>query len=176
MKTSQLLFLVAAFLTSSAFATQEKWYLGFGLGPSVTSYKATKAGRESKHLVGLGFDLQFYFPMSADGKTVIGPTLTGATNGESRDDQRSNFAVNGSILHSFGKEPGDGFFLRGDFGIGGVKFGSEDSTAGYAVLADFGYGWAFSEQTRIIAQVRYELVLTRRHSAHGFAFAFGPMF
>lgn len=60
-----------------------------------------------------------------------------------------------STMHFYGKEPGDGFFVRGDAGIARLSIKSEiaapvgDAT-GLGVQVGVGYGFAVSEESRLL--------------------------
>lgn len=65
-----------------------------------------------------------------------------------------------SIMHFFGKEAGDGFYLRGDAGIARLKVESDldapiSNKSGYGLLLGFGYGIPVSEESRVLLSMTY---------------------
>jgi hypothetical protein len=172
--------------STTSFAQQESWYWGFGLGPGLSTYSGdlgtSVSNLSSKSSIGLAGDLAFYFPV-ADGKTVIGPSLFFVNNFINSSISIYQGAVAFSILHSFGSEPGDGFFLRADLGFGELSASSTVYASGttvslgsaLATAVTVGYGLPVSQQTRLLFQLRGEYLIGSS-GAGAIAFTFGPLF
>lgn len=182
----KLLLFVAVLFSTATFAKTEPWYWGFGLGPGYSFYmgdfsSAVSAARTQSG-ASFGGDLGFYWP-TGEGKTIIGPALVGATDAITPNSRLHNGILAFSAIHTFGTEPGDGFFIRGDAGIGTVSasfdlaWGSVTyaSASGLGLAGTLGYGILASDETRLLFQLRTQVILAR-NSAGAIIFTFGPMF
>jgi hypothetical protein len=149
-----------------AMAEVESWYTYWGLGfaghtyeepldsliQAVDSQPGVSRSQVAYDLLG------FYWPLR-NGKTMAGFVLSGTS--DRLEDAFGNYAqinqnlYGGSVMHFFGREIGDGFFLRGDLGLAKATVDSTftnpvNSDTGTGVLLGLGYGIAVSEQSRVL--------------------------
>lgn len=148
-----------------ASAVVESWYTYWGFGFANHTYEEPldSAVEAVDSLPGVSrsqtaFDLLgFYWPLK-DGKTSAGVILSGSA--DRLDDSWEYVQINqylyaGSIMHFFGKEIGDGFFLRGDLGFAKAVVDTSysnpvGSDTGSGILVGVGYGIPVSEGSRIL--------------------------
>lgn len=170
---SRCIFLLITLITicsTQAYADIENWYAYWGLGFSNTTYpepldsalNAAEAVPGSTR-VQLNLDiLGFYFPVNGD--TIAGFVINSSAdrleNG-SDNIQLNLYTYGASAMKFFGTEPGDGFFLRGDFGItkavltSNLFSGNIGSDTGTGFLIGAGYGFVISPQHRILLNFNY---------------------
>lgn len=165
-----ILFLLLLLTAPLAQARVESWYTYWSIGISRNTYPTALQQAIDQvdaipgvNRVQIGLDmLGFYWPLS-DNKTILGFVMNG--DGDRLSDQSNYIQINTylyglSAMHFFGDEPGQGFFLRGDYGIStGVtqsNYGTSQSNQnGTGFLVGTGYGIAISDETRIILGVSY---------------------
>jgi hypothetical protein len=166
-----ILSFLCVLLPSALFAEVESWYVYMGLGYSSTSYSGVMDDYTSAYYMDKNYSLNwdmvhFYFPVNNN--FIIGPALNFV--GDSYKDNYYNETVSiyqyffgPSCMYFFGKEIGDGFFLRGELGLSRMVISSSDSSEtsgsnwgnGYGFLAGIGYGLPVSEGTRLLFTLSY---------------------
>lgn len=162
------LLLVALMLCPlQSFAAQEDWYAYWSFGFADNKYPS---GMDSaldalESLPGVdrtqgSIDmLGFYWPV--EDKLNVGFVISGSWDAFQTpigDLQYNQYLYGASVMKFFGKEIGDGLFLRGDLGIAKASttadtvFGSyEDvSDTGLGYLVGVGYGIPVSEESRVL--------------------------
>lgn len=154
-----------------SMAAEEDWYTYWSFGFSNNSYP----GGMDSFLSGLeaqpGVDraeiaidmLGFYWPI-AD-KTTLGFVISGTADAFTTpigDFQINQYLYGASLMKFFGKETGDGFFLRGDLGFAKASISTDigsggiytiESDTGMGLLFGVGYGIPVSEQSRILLSI-----------------------
>lgn len=148
-----------------AMAEVEDWYTYWGIGFADHTYEEPLDSliEYADSLPGVtrtqtAYDLfGFYWPFNS-GKTMGGFVMSGTS--DRLEDAWDSVTINqylyaGSIMHFFGKEVGDGFFLRGDLGFAkavvDTSFSNpQSSDTGNGILLGIGYGIPISEGTRIL--------------------------
>ncbi len=146
----------------------ERFYLQFGLGVSSFEY-STEAQAVVDELnsisgiskVGINLDLfGFYFPVN-NHKTLIGGMISAAAerwSGNGGSLQINQYLFGSSVQHFFGRNIGDGFFIRGDLGVSYFDVdldtttlkATERSSAGLGLLLGGGYAIPISTETRLM--------------------------
>jgi hypothetical protein len=148
----------------------EDWYTLWGIGKTYSDYGSANiddAFAQSENSPGvsrttINIDLLgFYWPMS-DKKSMQGFIINGASDVLS--DEAGNTVSLLSHMYSysfhtyFGKNIGDGWFLRGDVGLSryivdidvqGFSGITESSDFGLGILGGFGYAFAIGQETRM---------------------------
>ena len=140
----------------NANAEVEDWYSYWGLGiadhqydepldSSINSVEALPGVTRTEIAMDI---LGFYWPIGDQPSTIVGFVINGSA--DRLDDsydyiQINHYLYGASVMHFFGKEPGDGFFVRGDFGVAKASltdsygsYSSSDNGTGY--LLGVGYG------------------------------------
>jgi hypothetical protein len=163
---SLLVFLLM--LPGSAHAERESWYTYWGFGWSHIEYP----GDSDNNLRDLpGVDsisvsvdmLGLYFPVNEHSNLLVGFIINGAGERFSFDGewvQLNLYQIGFSMLSFYGKEPGDGFFLRSDLGRAwgstDSSFGSSsESESGWGGTFGIGFGFPTSEETRILLNLNH---------------------
>lgn len=124
----------------------------------------------------------FYWPL--DNQTILGFVMSTANDTITRVDSKEpkNFSemflnfpyfsgisryvslqqtlLGASTMRFYGKEVGDGFYIRGDAGIARLEVKSETSVPvsnkqGFGLLAGIGYGFMVSEKSRLLLGLTY---------------------
>lgn len=148
-----------------AMAEVEDWYTYWGIGFSNHSYEEPIESvvefydnQPGSTRTQTAYDLLgFYWPFN-NGKTMGGFVMSGTADRIETnwfDAQFNQYLYAGSVMHFFGKEIGDGFFLRGDLGFAKAVIDTsftnpEGSDTGNGILLGVGYGIPVSEGTRIL--------------------------
>lgn len=109
----------------------------------------------------LGLDMfGFYWPYTNN--TMLGFVISGSSDhledGFGDYIQFNQYLYGLSAMHFFGKEIGDGFYLRGDAGIARASIdsnfaGGVSSDNGTGFLFGFGHAWPLSARSRILVGV-----------------------
>jgi hypothetical protein len=165
MKKLFLLLLLLCPLQS--FAAQEDWYAYWSIGTADNHYPGDLdtlldtldslpgVDRTQGSIDMLGF----YWPQ--DNNLSVGFVISGSWDHFQTpvgDVQFNQYLYAVSAMKFFGKEIGDGFFLRGDFGLAKAVFdagyyGSATSDTGTGFLLGAGYGIPVSEDSRLLLSV-----------------------
>jgi opacity protein-like surface antigen len=160
---------LSALCVGSANADVENWYSYWSLGiadhqyeepldSTIKSIDAVPGVSRSEVAVDM---LGFYWPVGDQSSTIVGFVINGSA--DRLDDsydyiQINHYLYGASVMHFFGQEPGDGFFVRGDFGIAKASvtdsFGySSTSDSGTGYLIGIGYGIPMSSDSRLLLSV-----------------------
>ena len=152
-------------LPSIAAADREDWYFMFNFGFADHNHPGDiDAAFDALETIP-GVDrieiamdlLGFYWPI-AEQDTIIGFVINSSSDNLS-DDFGNDLSLNTymysvSGIHYFGQEIGDGFFVRGDFGIAYAEidsnFGTAESDSGTGFLIGAGFALPVSSQSRLI--------------------------
>ena len=167
----KLLLLALLLCPLQAFAEEEDWYTYWSFGFSSNSYpgwmdsglNALEANPNVER-VEIAIDmLGFYWPIQE--KLILGFVISGTadalTNTLVGNVQVNQHLYGASIMKFFGKETGDGLFLRGDLGFAEYSINNENafgtftktSDTGTGILIGVGYGVPVSEQSRILFSI-----------------------
>jgi hypothetical protein len=163
--------LLMSLASSPAMAEVESWYTYWGIGLANHKHpddldQAFDQAAAQPGVTRLQISLEllgFYWPL-ANQRTLLGGIVTGSADNLS-DDYGNSIQLNQylyafSAMHFFGNEPGQGFFLRGDVGLARAVledsggYGATSDT-GQGLLVGGGYGFAISEQSRLILNATY---------------------
>ena len=106
--------------------------------------------------------LGFYWPLE-NKQTILGVVVSSSADNLSvgaAEVQLNQYLYGVSAMHFFGKEPGDGVFLRGDIGMSKIVVQATDSPDlssdnGTGYLVGAGYGFPVSNESRLIFGVSY---------------------
>ena len=149
-----------------AFAEEEDWYTYWSFGFSSNSYPGDMDSvlNDLEALPGvdraeIAIDmLGFYWPL--DEKLILGFVISGTADAFTTpvgNMQINQYLYGASIMKFFGKETGDGLFLRGDLGFAKAAItedivfgGTTTSDTGTGILLGIGYGVPVSEESRIL--------------------------
>jgi hypothetical protein len=185
--TTSLLLLLVSAIACPANAEMENWYSYWGIGFSDTTYPEpldslldTLEATTNTTRIQLNLDiLGFYFPVGS-GSTIAGFVINGAA--DRLDDGSDNIQINLytyglSVMTFLGKEPGDGLFLRGDFGItkavltSSLSSSSIGSDTGTGYLIGAGYGIVLSEGSRLLLNLNFanRTIESENYSTTGFS-------
>ena len=174
MKTNRLAIYVLAIGASlgilsaqTVWAKAEPWYFNMGIGWGSPSYpsqlQSALSGLKAAGVsnVPIAIDLGFYWPIKT--ASVLGVCINGLSDSYTQNTTEMSVVQTGifaSGMQFFGKEPGDGFFVRGDLGGGRAAVTLNSSLAatseyGLGVGAGIGYGFPVSDETRLLLQGNY---------------------
>jgi hypothetical protein len=160
----KLLFTLLLLFPLQTFAAQENWYTYWSIGAADNKYpsnlNATLDFLDS--LPGVdrsqgSIDMfGFYFPR--ENNLALGFVISGSWDlfqTPVGDMQINQYLYGFSAMKFFGKEIGDGFFLRGDIGLSKAVvhddyYGTSSSDTGLGTLLGAGFGIPISEETRIL--------------------------
>jgi hypothetical protein len=151
--------------SQTASADMEDWYTYWALGFSDHTYPepldtlvdlTDSLPGVSRSQVAIDI-LGFYWPVK-DQKTIAGFVISGSGDRlEANGDyvQINQNLYGGSVMHYFGQEVGDGFFLRGDLGFAKASVSnnygySATSDTGSGLLLGVGYAIPVSAESRIL--------------------------
>ncbi|MBC8210614.1 MAG: hypothetical protein H8E21_06055 [Gammaproteobacteria bacterium] len=158
--------------TTQVLGSDEDWYSYWSVGISDNTYPS---GLQSTFDLAeeIGFDrielsidaFGFYWPIGKD-ETINGFVVSGTNDTISFNGSEfslKTYLYSYSVMHYFGQEPGDGFYLRGDVGFTrGVattvtSSGTSSSTSdwGNGFLLGVGYGIPVSSGSRVILGFSY---------------------
>lgn len=186
---------LASTTTLASPSKNESWYFYAGLGWAGPSYPASL--QESFDALNsqpgvshfpLSMDLLgFYFPMTSDHRTALGPIVSGVGDRWTIGTewmQFNQYTYGVSLLHFFGANMGDGFFLRADAGAArNVLMESSTFLEGIAVsdwgvgaLLGAGYGWGINDQTRFLMNANYSYRSIQDFNIGTFAISAGFLF
>lgn len=163
----KLLLVVLLLCPLQTFAAQEDWYTYWSFGFSDNSYPrgwnlvldVAEAQPKFDQVQGAIDMLGFYWPVQD--KLNLGFVISGSFDAFSipgADVQVNQYLYGASVMKFFGKEIGDGLFLRGDLGIAKASlsvttyFGeyTAETDTGVGYLLGVGYGIPVSEESRVL--------------------------
>lgn len=166
----RLLFALLLLSSLNTNAKEESWYTYWSIGLANNSYtdELDTVLDELESLPGVdrteaAFDLLgFYWPVQP--KTILGFVVSGSFDKFDTpigDLQINQYLYAASAMHFFGRETGDGLFLRGDLGIAKASIdvnttvvnAEETSDSGTGYLLGVGYGIPVSEESRILLSI-----------------------
>ena len=165
------LLLVALLLCPlQTFAEEEDWYTYWSFGFSNNNYPGdldslldTLEAQPGVDRAEIAIDmLGFYWPLKE--KMILGFVISGSTdvfNTPVGDVQINQRLLGASIMKFFGKETGDGLFVRGDLGFAEADITTDTavgtltatSDTGLGFLLGVGYGIPVSEQSRVLLSI-----------------------
>lgn len=147
----------------------ESWYWGFSIGGGSVRYKnarfqtaldALKVDPAINHLTA-GYDFYFLWPL-ANRKTAVGVALGGTVDSYTAEAANEQFSATSvvtgfSIHHYLTSNIGDGFFVRGDFGLATTQLqirqvgitANSDTYRGLGLRLAAGYSIVLSNETRL---------------------------
>lgn len=157
-------------LPLSINAKEESWYTYWSIGLSNNSYTDELDSALDTLESQPGVDrfegaidiLGFYWPVQP--KTILGFVVSGSFDLLSTpvgDIQINQYLYAASAMHFFGKETGDGIFLRGDFGIAKASIDADTTVGSFEATSDsgtgyllgIGYGIPVSDESRLLLSV-----------------------
>lgn len=175
---------------SPVMAEVESWYSYWGVGVSDNSYgdelddaldNAESQSGVDRTQVAVDM-LGFYFPMSNE-KTVVGAVINATgdrvdVGNENLQLTRTMYSL--SAMHFFGKEPGDGFYLRGDAGIAKMSVTTSDgeissSESGTGLLIGAGFGLPLSAESRLLLGVNFSSANIEEETVSAMMFTVGGL-
>ncbi|NOX91805.1 MAG: hypothetical protein GXP18_04955 [Gammaproteobacteria bacterium] len=163
-----LLWLLLCISSSIAYADEEDWYTYWAIGAANFDYPGSlDSDLDSiEALPGVdrtrtGFDFfGFYWPQAENsllGFIASGSTDSFKTRYEKLNISQNLFGISG--MKFFGREIGDGFFIRGDAGLAQIVVKDSLSTTisdtGFGYLLGAGYAFPVSSETRILISVNF---------------------
>lgn len=150
-----------------SFAAQEDWYAYWSIGSAdnhypgdVDSFLDTVDSLPGVDRTQGSMDmLGFYWPQANN--LSVGFVISGSWDNFQTpfgDVQYNQYLYGASAMKFFGKEIGDGFFLRGDFGFAKAVldagyYGTSTSDTGLGFLLGAGYGIPVSEESRVLLSI-----------------------
>ena len=157
--------LLALLFPLGASAEVEEWYTYWAIGAAEPEYPGIiDTGMDTLETIPgvdrtkTGYDLfGFYWPHNSH--TMMGFVISGSS--DRIEDSFGNYIqVNQNLygfstMHFFGREIGDGFYVRGDIGLANASvdtnfLGTATSDTGTGFLLGMGYALPVSEQSRIL--------------------------
>jgi hypothetical protein len=163
----KLLLVILLLCPLQTFAAQEDWYTYWSFGFSDNSYPggwdpvldAAESQPGIDRTQGAMDIFGFYWPVQD--KLNLGFVISGSFDAFSlpgADVQVNQYLYGASVMKFFGKEIGDGLFLRGDLGIAKANltvntfFGeyTAETDTGVGYLLGVGYGIPVSEESRVL--------------------------
>jgi hypothetical protein len=163
----KLLLVALLFYPLQSFAAQEDWYTYWSFGFSNNEYPgwldssldALESLPGVDRTQGAMDMFGFYWPL--ENKLNVGFVISGSWDAFETplgDLQYNQYLYGASVMKFFGKEIGDGLFLRGDLGVAKATehadtvFGSYEgaSDTGLGYLLGVGYGIPVSEESRVL--------------------------
>jgi len=167
----KLLLIALLLCPLQAFAEEEDWYTYWSFGFSNNNYPGgldslldTVEAQPGVTRAQIAIDmLGFYWPI--DDKLILGFVVSGSGDGFTTplgDFQVNQYLYGASIMKFFGKETGDGLFLRGDLGFSKASITADSpyggtvtstSDTGVGMLFGVGYGVPVSEKSRILFSI-----------------------
>ena len=167
-----LLLFVLLLCPLQVFAEQEDWYTYWSFGFSNNNYPGalesdlnTLEAQPGVDRAEIAIDMfGFYWPVKD--KMNLGFVISGSTDAFDTpvgDMQINQYLYGASIMKFFGKEIGDGLFLRGDLGLAKASistdtaYGTLTSTSdtGLGFLLGVGYGIPVSEESRVLLSINF---------------------
>ncbi len=168
----KLLLMVLLLCPLQTFAEEEDWYTYWSFGFSNNNYPGdldyaldTLEAQPGVDRAEIAIDmLGFYWPVQD--KTILGFVISGSADSfttPAGDMQINQYLYGGSVMKFFGKETGDGLFLRGDLGFAkavittdvGAGTLSATSDTGLGMLVGVGYGIPVSEESRVLLSINF---------------------
>ena len=166
------LLILLLFSPLQAFAEEEDWYTYWSFGFSNNTYSGGLDSLLDSLEAQPGVDraeiaidmLGFYWPLQE--KLILGFVISGTADAFTTpvgNMQINQYLYGASLMKFFGKETGDGLFLRGDLGFAEASittdtaFGTLTSTSdtGMGMLFGVGYGIPVSEQSRVLLSINF---------------------
>ena len=183
-----LVWLLLCVSSSIVHADEEDWYTYWAVGTVNYDYPGS-LGSELDFIEALpgvdrtrtSYDLfGFYWPQAEN--SLLGFVVSGSTDffetwyDELRISQNL-FAVSG--MRFFGREIGDGFFIRGDAGLAQITFENNvsrsTSDSGFGYLLGVGYAFPVSTESRILVGVSFSDKLVEGDSWKSTSFTVGGL-
>ena len=168
----KLLLLVLLLCPLQAFAEEEDWYTYWSFGFSNNNYPGgldsaldTLEAQPGVDRVEIAIDMfGFYWPLQD--KTILGFVISGTGDAFTTpvgDMQVNQYLYGASVMKFFGKEIGDGLFLRGDLGFAKASISTDTaygnltatSDTGLGLLFGVGYGIPVSEESRVLLSINF---------------------
>jgi len=155
-------------VTTAAQAAREDWYAYWAIGAAEHDYPGNLgaaldqlAADPNVERVTGGIDmLGFYWPTSING--ITGVVVSGSFDsftGPGLDAQVNQYLYAISNMTFFGREIGDGLYLRAEVGMAAItvtdRFDIVTSETGYGYLLGVGYGIPVSEESRILLNMNF---------------------
>ncbi len=166
----KLLLIVLLLCPLQTFAEEENWYTYWSFGFSNNNYPGdldylldTLEAQPGVDRAEIAIDmLGFYWPLKE--KMILGFVISGSTdvfNTPVGDVQINQRLLGASIMKFFGKETGDGLFVRGDLGFAEADITTDTalgtltatSDTGLGFLLGVGYGIPVSEDSRVLLSI-----------------------
>lgn len=165
----KLLLIMLLLSPLQATAAEEDWYTYWSFGFASNSYPSELDTilNDLEALPGvtrteIAIDmLGFYWPIAE--KTILGFVISGTADSFTTpvgNMQINQYLYGASIMKFFGRETGDGLFLRGDIGVAEASFtedvlfgGTYTLDGGMGTLIGVGYGVPVSEESRILFSI-----------------------
>lgn len=151
----------------------ETWYINCAIGYAGMIYpyemqsdieNGEKNGRLSR--TSATVDLGIYVPCSGDRKSLLGGSINSGIDVLSDDNESVTIRqtmVSGSAIYYLTGEIGDGFYIRGDFGLAYLTASSSEggdgvtSEVGTGLLSGAGYAIPVSSGTRMTFNANYSI-------------------
>ena len=168
----KLLLLVLLLCPLQAFAEEEDWYTYWSFGFSNNNYPGgldsaldTLEAQPGVDRVEIAIDMfGFYWPLQD--KMILGFVISGTGDAFTTpvgDMQVNQYLYGASVMKFFGKEIGDGLFLRGDLGFAKAEITTDTaygtltatSDTGMGFLLGVGYGIPVSEESRVLLSINF---------------------
>jgi hypothetical protein len=180
-------------LTEELPSKNESWYNYWGVGLATAKYSFTtqaiiNAANDEYVLKGISWTADifgFYFPLGQN--AMLGGILN-SRGGLSEENNGittkvSSWTFGPSFMYFFGRNIGDGWFVRGDIGVTWAKFKVEDivNTAvdddqeGFGLLGGAGYALPVSKETRLLFNIYLTYRNVKDMSAVSTIFSFGVL-
>jgi hypothetical protein len=178
MKKVFLFIVVLVCFSGNAHAAVEQWYAYLGFGLSNVNYPGDldRVFDEAEDLPGVTRTticldlLGFYWPV-ADNTVMVGGVINAVGDmleGNGATISLNQYTYSVSAMKFFGREIGEGFFIRGDIGVAKLVLSvdgngydeNEVSESGTGFLLGGGYGFPLSEGARLLvgANVAYRSI------------------
>jgi hypothetical protein len=163
-----LLLLALCVSSSLAYADEEDWYTYWSIGMASHDYPGdldalldSVDSLPGVDRTEIGIDmLGFYWPQS--GNRLLGFVISGSADSFDSpfvDMQVNQYLYGVSGMKFFGREIGDGFFIRGDVGIATISvqdsFSTTTSDPGFGYLLGAGFAIPVSNESRVMLGVNF---------------------
>lgn len=177
-------------LPTSASAEVEEWYTYWAIGSANHNYPndldnaiAVVDSIPGVDRTEIAYDM-FGFNWPYDNNTTLGFVISGSSDRleDSFGDyiQFNHYLYGFSAMRFFGREIGDGFYVRGDAGIAKIRM---DTNIGFQLTSDngtgyllgFGYAWPISGQSRVLIGMRFSNSSIEGDNVSSTAFTIGGL-
>jgi hypothetical protein len=161
----------------TATAAPRPWYAYWGLGYAAPSYSGELGAAVDRmdrvagvSRISVSADVLGYYVPVLDDRTIAGGVLNIVFDDHSKGEASvviGSYRLAASVMHFFGRGPGSGFFLRGDFGVAGTsvdawqgeRASQLSDERGLGALVGTGYGLRVSEGFSVLFNVNYSVAL-----------------